>query len=77
MCCDASLHKCVRTLQPLMATFNCYILTCTLTFSPNLQILLPRPVETQVNTAVLDLGNYSTTAIDLPTADSTLVLKVQ
>lgn len=50
---------------------------CTLTFSPNLQILLPRPMETQVNTAVLDLGNYSTTAIDLPSADSTLVLKVQ
>lgn len=58
-------------------TINGYIWMCTLTFSPNLQILLPRPMETQVNTAVLDLGNYSTTAIDLPSADSTLVLKVQ
>lgn len=40
------------------------------------QILLPRANGTQVNTAVLDLANFSTTVIDLPSGDSTLLLKV-
>lgn len=40
------------------------------------QILLPRPDGGQMNTSVLDLGNHSTTAIDIPSADSTLLLKV-
>lgn len=40
------------------------------------QILLPRANGTQVNTAVLDLANFSTTVIDLQSGDSTLLLKV-
>ncbi|KAG7235120.1 hypothetical protein INR49_025225 [Caranx melampygus] len=45
-----------------------------LSYSSN--ILLPRPVGEQVNTSVLDLGNFSTTIIDVPSEDSTLVLKM-
>ncbi|XP_037646091.1 polycystic kidney disease protein 1-like 2 [Sebastes umbrosus] len=44
--------------------------------SEDIKILLPRPVGEQVNTSVLDLGNYSTTVIDIPSADTTLVLKM-
>ncbi|XP_022597025.1 polycystic kidney disease protein 1-like 2 [Seriola dumerili] len=44
--------------------------------SEKIEILLPRPVEEQVKTSVLDLGNFSTTVIDVPSADSTLVLKM-
>nr|XP_033472921.1 polycystic kidney disease protein 1-like 2 [Epinephelus lanceolatus] len=44
--------------------------------SEDVEILLPRPVGEQVNTSVLDLGNYSTTTIDIPVADNTLVLKM-
>uniref|UniRef100_UPI0037E779AE polycystin-1-like protein 2 n=1 Tax=Semicossyphus pulcher TaxID=241346 RepID=UPI0037E779AE len=44
--------------------------------SDNVEIFLPRPVGEQVNTSVLDLGNYSTTVIDVPSADTTLVLKM-
>ncbi|XP_007572505.1 polycystic kidney disease protein 1-like 2 [Poecilia formosa] len=44
--------------------------------SEDIEILLPRPAGEQVNTSVLDLGNYSTTAIDVPSADSTLLLKM-
>ncbi|XP_037542039.1 polycystic kidney disease protein 1-like 2 [Nematolebias whitei] len=44
--------------------------------SEDIEILLPRPNGEQVNTSVLDLGNYSTTAIDIPSADSTLLLKM-
>ncbi|KAL7385772.1 hypothetical protein ABVT39_028164 [Epinephelus coioides] len=44
--------------------------------SEDVKILLPRPVGEQVNTSVLDLGNYSTTIIDIPVADNTLVLKM-
>ncbi|KAK1903165.1 Polycystic kidney disease protein 1-like 2, partial [Dissostichus eleginoides] len=39
-------------------------------------ILLPRPVGEQVNTSFLDLGNFSTTIIEVASADSTLVLKM-
>ncbi|XP_043987289.1 polycystic kidney disease protein 1-like 2 [Gambusia affinis] len=42
----------------------------------DIEILLPRPAGEQVNTSVLDLGNSSTTAIDVPSADSTLLLKM-
>ncbi|KAM7380789.1 hypothetical protein PAMP_004062 [Pampus punctatissimus] len=45
--------------------------------SEYIEILLPRPVGEQVNTSVLNLRNYSTTNIDIPSADTTLVLKVQ
>lgn len=44
---------------------------------PGPQILLPRSAGEQVNTSFLDLGNFSTTAINISSADSTLVLKVQ
>ncbi|XP_049449240.1 polycystic kidney disease protein 1-like 2 [Epinephelus fuscoguttatus] len=44
--------------------------------SEDVKILLPRPVGEQVNISVLDLGNYSTTTIDIPVADNTLVLKM-
>ncbi|XP_071328687.1 polycystin-1-like protein 2 [Trachinotus anak] len=44
--------------------------------SEDIEILLPRPVGEQVNASVLDLGNFSTTVIDVPSADSTLVLKI-
>uniref|UniRef100_A0A3B4YES0 Polycystic kidney disease protein 1-like 2 n=1 Tax=Seriola lalandi dorsalis TaxID=1841481 RepID=A0A3B4YES0_SERLL len=44
--------------------------------SEKIEILLPRPVGEQVKTSVLDLGNFSTTVIDIPSADSTLVLKM-
>lgn len=50
---------------------------CISSTLPGPQILLPRPVGEQVNISVLDLGNYSTTTIDIPVADNTLVLKVQ
>ncbi|KAF3842903.1 hypothetical protein F7725_001752 [Dissostichus mawsoni] len=43
--------------------------------SENIKILLPRPVGEQVNTSFLDLGNFSTTIIEVASADSTLVLK--
>ncbi|XP_044072039.1 polycystic kidney disease protein 1-like 2 [Siniperca chuatsi] len=44
--------------------------------SEDIEILLPRPVDEQVNTSVLDLGNYSTMVIDIRSADTTLVLKM-
>ncbi|XP_033990476.1 polycystic kidney disease protein 1-like 2 [Trematomus bernacchii] len=44
--------------------------------SENIKILLPRPVGEQVNTSFLDLGNFSTTIIEVASADSTLVLKM-
>ncbi|CAB1450105.1 unnamed protein product [Pleuronectes platessa] len=44
--------------------------------SEDVEILLPTPDGSQVNTSVLDLGNYSTTIIEIPSADSTLVLKM-
>lgn len=37
---------------------------------------MPRPPGAQVSSSVLDLGNYSTIIIDLPSADSTVLLKV-
>ncbi|XP_067459444.1 polycystin-1-like protein 2 [Thunnus thynnus] len=42
----------------------------------DIEIMLPRPAGEQVNTSVLDLRNYSTTNIDIPSADTTLVLKM-
>ncbi|CAK6964402.1 polycystic kidney disease protein 1-like 2 [Scomber scombrus] len=42
----------------------------------DIEILLPRPVGEQVNTSVMDLRNYSTTNIYIPSADTTLVLKM-
>lgn len=63
----------------IVFTFICKILSLDL-FSGifrGSQILLPRPPGQQVNTSFLDLGNYSTVTIDLPSADTTLVLKVQ
>ncbi|XP_054909087.1 polycystic kidney disease protein 1-like 2 [Poeciliopsis prolifica] len=44
--------------------------------SADIEILLPRPIGEQVNTSVLDLGNYSTIAIDVPSDDSSLLLKM-
>ncbi|XP_062258132.1 polycystin-1-like protein 2 [Platichthys flesus] len=44
--------------------------------SEDVEIMLPTPVGGQVNTSVLDLGNYSTMIIDIPSADSTLVIKM-
>ncbi|KAM9346888.1 polycystin-1-like protein 2 [Symphorus nematophorus] len=44
--------------------------------SEDIEILLPRPVGEQVNTSVLDLGNFSTTVIDISSVNSTLVLKM-
>ncbi|XP_031725951.1 polycystic kidney disease protein 1-like 2 [Anarrhichthys ocellatus] len=44
--------------------------------SEDIKILIPRPVGEQVNTSFLDLGNYSTTVINVPSADTTLVLKM-
>ncbi|XP_076603671.1 polycystin-1-like protein 2 [Chaetodon auriga] len=44
--------------------------------SEDVEILLPRPPGEQVNTSFLDLGNFSTTVIDLPSADTTLLLKM-
>ncbi|XP_065818468.1 polycystin-1-like protein 2 [Labrus bergylta] len=44
--------------------------------SDDIEIYLPRPVGEQVNTSVLDLGNYSTTVINVPSANNTLVLKM-
>nr|XP_033965449.1 LOW QUALITY PROTEIN: polycystic kidney disease protein 1-like 2 [Pseudochaenichthys georgianus] len=44
--------------------------------SENIKIMLPRPVGEQVNTSFLDLGNFSTTIIEVASADSTLVLKM-
>ncbi|XP_042073861.1 polycystic kidney disease protein 1-like 2 [Haplochromis burtoni] len=45
--------------------------------SKDIQIVFPRFAGEQVNTTILDLGNFSTTVIDIPSANSTLVLKVQ
>ncbi|XP_070832678.1 polycystin-1-like protein 2 [Chaetodon trifascialis] len=44
--------------------------------SEDVEILLPRPPGEQVNTSFLDLGNFSTMVIDLPSADTTLLLKM-
>ncbi|XP_034417690.1 polycystic kidney disease protein 1-like 2 [Cyclopterus lumpus] len=44
--------------------------------SEDIKILMPRPVGEQVNTSFLDLGNYSTTAINVPSGNTTLVLKM-
>uniref|UniRef100_A0A665VH41 Polycystic kidney disease 1 like 2a n=1 Tax=Echeneis naucrates TaxID=173247 RepID=A0A665VH41_ECHNA len=43
--------------------------------SKEIEILLPRPIGEQVETSVFDLGNFSTTVIDIHSTDSTLVLK--
>ncbi|XP_068186396.1 polycystin-1-like protein 2 [Antennarius striatus] len=42
----------------------------------DIEILLPRPVGEEVKTSLLDLGNYSTTIIDLSSANTTLILKM-
>ncbi|XP_030614668.1 polycystic kidney disease protein 1-like 2 [Archocentrus centrarchus] len=42
----------------------------------DIEILLPRPAGEQVNTSILYLGNFSTTVIDIPSAEATLVLKM-
>ncbi|XP_034549878.1 polycystic kidney disease protein 1-like 2 [Notolabrus celidotus] len=44
--------------------------------SDDVEIFLPRPLGEQVNTSVLYLGNFSTTVIDIPSANNTLVLKM-
>ncbi|KAM6934543.1 polycystin-1-like protein 2 [Xenentodon cancila] len=44
--------------------------------SEDIEILLPRVSEEQVETSVLDLGNYSTTVINIPSNDTTLILKM-
>ncbi|XP_026000938.1 polycystic kidney disease protein 1-like 2 isoform X3 [Astatotilapia calliptera] len=44
--------------------------------SKDIQIMFPRFAGEQVNTTILDLGNFSTTVIDIPSANSTLVLKM-
>ncbi|XP_026231670.1 LOW QUALITY PROTEIN: polycystic kidney disease protein 1-like 2 [Anabas testudineus] len=44
--------------------------------SKDIEILLPKPVGEQVNISILDLGNYSTTIIDVPSADDVLLLKM-
>ncbi|XP_068592767.1 polycystin-1-like protein 2 [Cebidichthys violaceus] len=45
--------------------------------SEDIKILIPRPAGEQVNTSFLDLGKYSTTVINVPSADTTLVLKMR
>lgn len=37
---------------------------------------MPSPAGARVSSSVLDLGNYSTMVIDLPSADCTVLLKV-
>ncbi|XP_013125652.2 polycystic kidney disease protein 1-like 2 isoform X2 [Oreochromis niloticus] len=44
--------------------------------SEDIQVVFPRFAGEQVNTTILDLGNFSTTVIDIPSANSTLVLKM-
>ncbi|KAL4613536.1 polycystic kidney disease protein 1-like 2 [Arapaima gigas] len=44
--------------------------------SSEIEIFLPRPNATQVNTTLLDLGNFSTVAVDVSTANTSLVLKL-
>ncbi|CAG5865975.1 unnamed protein product [Menidia menidia] len=44
--------------------------------SVDIRILLPRDPGEPESSSVLDLGNYSTTVIDVPSADTTLVLKL-
>ncbi|KAM9710551.1 polycystin-1-like protein 2 [Menidia menidia] len=44
--------------------------------SEDIEILLPRDPGEPESSSVLDLGNYSTTVIDVPSADTTLVLKL-
>uniref|UniRef100_A0A7N6C1Z9 Polycystic kidney disease 1 like 2a n=1 Tax=Anabas testudineus TaxID=64144 RepID=A0A7N6C1Z9_ANATE len=41
--------------------------------SKDIEILLPKPVGEQVNISILDLGNYSTTIIDVPSADDVII----
>ncbi|XP_071754722.2 polycystin-1-like protein 2 [Centroberyx gerrardi] len=43
----------------------------------DIEVLLPRPVGEQVNNSVLDLRNYSTMVINVPSPDTTLVLKME
>ncbi|XP_029968171.1 polycystic kidney disease protein 1-like 2 [Salarias fasciatus] len=40
------------------------------------EIFLPRPADNQTNSSFLDLGNFSTTVINVPSANSTVVLKM-
>ncbi|XP_061738629.1 polycystin-1-like protein 2 isoform X1 [Nerophis ophidion] len=42
-----------------------------------IEILLPRPDVRQENSTVLDLGNFSTIIIEIPSPDVTLVLKTE
>ncbi|XP_056899463.1 polycystic kidney disease protein 1-like 2 [Takifugu flavidus] len=44
--------------------------------SKDIEILMPSPAGTRVSSSILDLGNYSTMVIDLPSADSTVLLKM-
>ncbi|XP_008278370.1 polycystic kidney disease protein 1-like 2 [Stegastes partitus] len=44
--------------------------------SEDIEIILPRPAREQVKTTVMFLGNYSTTVIDVPSGNTTLVLKM-
>ncbi|XP_063356334.1 polycystin-1-like protein 2 [Pelmatolapia mariae] len=44
--------------------------------SEDIQVVFPRFAGEQVNTTILDLGNFSTTVINIPSANSTLVLKM-
>lgn len=67
--CIESFYSCK---QNLILYFNFFS-----DILPGPQIMLPRSVGEQVNTSLLDLRNYSTTNIDVPSADITLVLKVQ
>ncbi|KAM9851174.1 polycystin-1-like protein 2 [Aulostomus maculatus] len=53
-----------------------YSTSSLLTCSIGPQVLFLRPVGEQVNTSVLNLRNYSTTAIDVPSADTTLLLQM-
>lgn len=41
------------------------------------KILLPRPDAGKENSTVLDLANFSTVIIDIPSPDVTLVLKIE
>lgn len=41
------------------------------------QIFLPRPDVGQENSTVLDLANFSTLIINIPSPDVTLVLKIE
>uniref|UniRef100_A0A672GMT9 Polycystic kidney disease 1 like 2a n=1 Tax=Salarias fasciatus TaxID=181472 RepID=A0A672GMT9_SALFA len=56
--------------------FQFSVTNCLLFYISVPQIFLPRPADNQTNSSFLDLGNFSTTVINVPSANSTVVLKM-